>query len=396
MPTLIKPITSCNLKCSYCFQNDQRDVGNFTDKSQYDLDLIIKSINQLYKETKGKQVLHGGEILLLPLNDLERLLEVIHTNFGKTWLQTNGVLLTTKHVELFKKYNTDISISCDGPNKLNRIRTRVDDKKIDHITKKIMDNIKILCEAGLRVGVISVISKSHIENDMYTEFQDWILELENIGVKGGRMNLLNSNDKRIIDEFQLSNDEALDFYIKTAKWLLNNPTLNWCPFREIIDNLLDIGTPNCVYEKCDPLSTGSVLEILSEGEVANCSKLATDGIPYLANYDQPISDIRYEQLYQLPKEDGGCKDCTYWTICHGHCPGEAEEGDWRRKSKFCEVWYGLYDYYYNTLKAILPNIVLKPDQNFSKKKHEVFNPFSKMQKEIVGNMASSWRCNQNN
>ncbi len=362
MTILVKPITACNLKCSYCFQNDQKTSGNYTNKKDYDMQAILGSMREMNSISGGLQVLHGGEILLMPIPDLEILLsESLRLN-GFSAIQTNGVLIQPEHIELFEKYNTSISVSCDGPNRLNRARSNGSVSNTDKTTETIHENIAKMINRGIQVGVISVISKLHADKESRDMFHDWILKLDAMGVAGGRMNLLQSNEPLTQEMFQMTNAQAREFYCDTAQWLLDYPHLNWDPFREIVDNLLGLGNKNCVYEECDPLSTVSVLEILSNGEMANCSKLAFDGVPFLANDVQPVSSIRYEILSRIDQKNGGCMDCKYWSICHGHCPGDAVDGDWRRKTRFCETWYGLYDFYYRYLKALNSSLVLKVDK----------------------------------
>ena len=384
------------MKCDYCFQSEQRVTGNITDRSQYNLPKIKTSMRRLKLSHGGSsQVLHGGEILLLPIEDLEALLAENFDLFGRTAIQTNGLRIRDQHIALFKKYKTSLSISLDGPTELNRLRNTGTMDQTDRSSKTIMNNIKILRKEGLRVGIISVISKLHASKENRDLYLSWIEELEELGIDGGRMNLLQSNHDEIRDEYEMSVSEAQEFYLYVAEWLLKRPNLNWAPFREIIDNLLDIGTPNCVYEKCDVFSTHSVLEILADGEIANCSKLNVEGVPFLANLTQEKSTMRYDALRLIDHEHGGCKGCQYWSICHGHCPADGIDGDWRKKSRFCEAWYGLYDFYYQHLKALLPNIKLKVDRtDVENDGPNKLQPFERMRFEEMGPFASSWRSNK--
>ena len=51
---------------------------------------------------------------------------------------------------------------------------------------------------------------------------------------------------------------------------------------------------------------------------------------------------RYLALYQTPQEDGGCKDCRFFLMCKGQCPGTAIDGDWRNRTEHCQVWMTLF------------------------------------------------------
>ena len=50
---------------------------------------------------------------------------------------------------------------------------------------------------------------------------------------------------------------------------------------------------------------------------------------------------RYQALWNIPLEYGGCKDCNYFFVCGGQCPGTAIDGDWRNKTRDCWFWYEL-------------------------------------------------------
>src|SRR5205085_10095838 len=50
----------------------------------------------------------------------------------------------------------------------------------------------------------------------------------------------------------------------------------------------------------------------------------------------------YLALYHTPQEAGGCKDCRFFLMCKGQCPGTAIDGDWRNRTEHCEVWKALF------------------------------------------------------
>ena len=55
-----------------------------------------------------------------------------------------------------------------------------------------------------------------------------------------------------------------------------------------------------------------------------------------------FSFVRYLSLYHTPQEFGGCKDCRFFLMCKGQCPGTGINGDWRNRTEHCEVWKALY------------------------------------------------------
>src|SRR5437899_2923579 len=110
----LRPLgVACNLSCTYCYQDPQRDSGNF--RQSYDLERMKAALTH----AGGPFLLFGGEPLLVPLPDLVELWRFGLERHGKNALQTNGALITDEHMELFKKYNVDVGISIDGPGGLN-------------------------------------------------------------------------------------------------------------------------------------------------------------------------------------------------------------------------------------------------------------------------------------
>ena len=42
------------------------------------------------------------------------------------------------------------------------------------------------------------------------------------------------------------------------------------------------------------------------------------------------------------KKYGGCKDCEFFDNCHGGCPSQAINGDWRNRTELCDLYYDLF------------------------------------------------------
>ena len=89
MAVELRPLgVRCNIQCQYCYQNPQRDAGNVL--HGYDFDRMMAAV----EAEGGKFVLFGGEPLLVPLPDLERILARGFARNGSTGVQTNGTLIT--------------------------------------------------------------------------------------------------------------------------------------------------------------------------------------------------------------------------------------------------------------------------------------------------------------
>src|ERR1700722_6754393 len=115
MTVELRPLgVRCNIRCEYCYQNPQRDVGA---TRRYD----IAAMKAAVEKEGGPFTLFGGEPLLLPRKDLETLWAWGLEKYGSNSVQTNGALINADHVRMFKQYRVSVGISIDGPGELNDI-----------------------------------------------------------------------------------------------------------------------------------------------------------------------------------------------------------------------------------------------------------------------------------
>ena len=97
----------------------------------------------------------------------------------------------------------------------------------------------------------------------------------------------------------------------------------------------------CVWNACDPYTTRAVQGIEGDGQRTNCGRTNKDGIDFVKADQEGFE--RYLALYHTPQAYGGCKDCRFFLMCKGECPGTAIDGDWRNRTQDCRVWYTLYE-----------------------------------------------------
>ncbi|MEH7564272.1 radical SAM protein, partial [Priestia megaterium] len=91
MSVELRPLgVSCNIGCTYCYQNQQREAGNI--KKNYDM----KKMKQAIEREGGPFVLFGGEALLVPLDDLEEIFRWGFEKYGRNQIQTNGILINNE------------------------------------------------------------------------------------------------------------------------------------------------------------------------------------------------------------------------------------------------------------------------------------------------------------
>lgn len=327
----------CNIACQYCYQHPQRDVEDT--KKEYDMELMKSAILQEGSEF----TLFGGEALMVPIEDLDELWSWGFEKFGQNSVQTNGSLVTDAHIELFKKYNVGVGVSIDGPDKLNDVRWAGSLERTRKLTQKSEDAIKQLCEEGLRPSIIITLHRGNVGTPEKRERMGaWLKELDKMGVGTARLHLMEVESESIRAIYHLSeaqNTETLLFFNKLEGELKH---LRFDIFSEI-ESLLkaqDLGL-SCVWKACDPYTTSAVRGVEGKGQRSNCGRTNKEGIDFV-KADLP-SYARYISLYHTPQEYGGCKDCRFFAMCKGHCPGTSIEGDWRNRTEHCNVWKTLFE-----------------------------------------------------
>ena len=98
----LRPLgVACNIACTYCYQNPQREAGNY--RQDYDLERMKTAVER----EGGPFTLFGGEPLLMPHKDLKILLAWGLEKYGSNSIQTNGALITDEHIGVVPQVQGD-------------------------------------------------------------------------------------------------------------------------------------------------------------------------------------------------------------------------------------------------------------------------------------------------
>ncbi len=354
MTVLVVPYLGCNLRCKHCFAH-----GYEFSKPTYDLDAILKSMEEMNKQTGGDFFcMHGGECTLIKRDDFETILKKMVELQGRSAIQTNCYDIDSNLIELFKKYKTSIGVSLDGFDELNALRGFPDDPvKTAQYTTKVFQNIVELQKQGVNVGVITVLTKANAgSQEKLEKLLHFILTLRENKILGGRLNLMWTNYSEV-KQYELTPEEASQAWLYLYSSLHTYQDLQWQPFRDFTDNLLGLSHSSCAYGKCDYFCTYGAKVILADGSLGNCDRTHQEGCVFTRASEKPS----YERYDALKATD--CANCRFWNVCYGGCPAEGELGDWRNKTRFCKATYDMYSTIEADLKALLPNIKLVTDCN---------------------------------
>lgn len=345
--------TECNLNCKYCYQQHYKEQRNF-------------NFEDFKPKLNSNFTLFGGDPLVQSLQELDEMFKYGYEKFGKNSIQTNGLQITDKHIELFKKYNVNIGISIDGEGELNDLRWQNTLKQTRVQTKKTNENIKKVVDAGLNIGLIITLHKQNIgTEEKLNKMIKWFEKLDSIGITSQRLHLLEQEHGEG-DDYQLSNEEYQKQFIEIHKKTYKLKNIKFDVFQDVKKLLL--GQDNmttCLFNGCDPLNTQSVSTIDYNG-TKGCGREYKDGKEW--NKQNDSFDNRSLQLYFIPQEDGGCMGCKYFIICKGSCPGTQVDGDWRNRTEYCDFWKSIFQYMNDLLtKSGFQTVIERPDLKFIEK-----------------------------
>ncbi|MGV1037699.1 MAG: radical SAM protein [Candidatus Nanopelagicales bacterium] len=335
----VRPVgVTCNLRCAYCYETKERSCTPHARPDMAKLRDVIAGITSHWS-------LFGGEALLTPLPQLEELLKLGFDKFGQTGIQTNGTLISDKHIELFTKYRTHIGISLDGPGPLNDSRWAGTLEATRRLTAKTEAAIDTLIARSADIphllpSLILTLHKGNLSADVFPVFVEWLHTLDGKGIRNINLHVMEMDAKA--GEWEMDPDAYADRVLDLWDEASTFTNVKFSMFDEIL-NLLQ-GKQNgavCIWGACDPLNTQAVTGYDEDGTRSGCPRLVKDGQNSLPA-EGPHGFVRQLALYVSPQEVGGCEGCIRWSMCKGNCPGCGEDGDWRYRSTYCGLYKRLF------------------------------------------------------
>jgi uncharacterized protein len=159
---ILQPTSYCNINCSYCYLNHRDDKRLM---SQEVVEALRDNIFcRLPRQSAPIVVWHAGEPTTAPIGWYEhaygRLLDVApaQTSFA---MQSNGIAINERWIELFRRTNTNVSLSIDGPQRFHDDRRRTRNGK--PTWQLAVRALKRLQGAGFDPSVITVLHPQGLE-----------------------------------------------------------------------------------------------------------------------------------------------------------------------------------------------------------------------------------------
>lgn len=301
----------CNLRCKYCFA-DGGDYGQTRnlmteETAKCFVDFCINEFEQI-----KKIVFFGGE----PMLNVQ-IMEIICNRFRyykeknvityvpKFVIITNGTVLTPSIIDFLKKNICSITVSIDGPQKINDFNRIYQNGKgsYERIAKFIHT---IRQECNLPIQYEATFTQAHIDNHYSYEDIAKFLE-EEFKIEGSIVNEKSLDIKYLLDFWSSVDYEYLKRtnlkYLPNDFWrvlycIANNKTNNMC---HIIDKSFAVGVDGTIYA-CQMLAG---LEECILGHI--------DGLNI---YNSPVLYKPFDSEIKF-KDNEICRKCWAQRLCGG-------------------------------------------------------------------------------
>src|ERR1700754_4409748 len=167
---VLQPTPYCNIRCTYCY------LGNRDDRRLMS-DAVIEAVRDkifatLAPDAAPTIVWHAGEPTTAPISwyehAYERLCDVTPPGAGFA-MQTNGIAIDENWIDLFRRTDTSVSLSIDGPQRFHDMRRRTrNDRPTWHLA---VGALRRLQKPGYEPNVICVLHPDGLTRaDEYYEF----------------------------------------------------------------------------------------------------------------------------------------------------------------------------------------------------------------------------------
>lgn len=338
------------LSCTYCYEIPLRQANDPI--PPLDLPAVARALDH-YKQPFS---LFGGEPLLAPIETLEALWKLGLERYGQNGVQTGGRPITEEHFALFRKYRVTVSFSIDGPGALNEARRAGSIDETMAATAHSIACLERCLREGIQTGLIVTLSRHNAAESRLPALIEWFRNLDGLGLREVNLHVLEHDGAA--RAIALSHEQNLAALIMLHKAEIGFPTLRFGLFRDIRALLRgrDVwkwndgttGGVSCIWTGCDPFTTPAVQGINADGSRSLCPRVHKGRVAWADAPRGPL--VRQTVLRETPQELGGCKGCRQVITCKGQCPGTAEGGDWRRRSRDCQLWKGLLEYFERVLQ----------------------------------------------
>lgn len=299
---------NCNLKCSYCYEGDNKRKKMLSKQN------LEKALSFIVHNNPKTEIINltflGGEPLLNKKSIYE-FMDIIEHKYPESkslfefHITTNGILLDKEIIELFKENNVDVSISIDGDKRTHNLNRK--SKNGQDVYETIIENMKLMQEMRLEFFARMTITENNVaflsENLNY--FYNLGIRKFHLGID--HMAKWTEEGLKLLD---VQMDKVDQFYLNVL-----------CGVDGAVLNLHDykIGTfiAKSIPQYCSGGSIGH-LTINSSGELFPCGFVVNDDVWNLGTVETGLDRSKFLKSargHVAPKSV--CHECDIAFTCSG-------------------------------------------------------------------------------
>lgn len=323
---MLKPVGSlCNLKCTYCYYLDKKDLYPSSGKHELSEALLEQFIRQYLESQTVQSVLftwHGGEPLLRGIPFYRKAMQ-LQRQYGRglqidNTLQTNGTLLTDEWCRFFKEHGFLIGISVDGMQPFHDSYRRSADGRPSFV--QVMKGIELLYKHGVEFNIMGVVNDLNVDYPL--EFYRFFKQIGAHFIQFAPI-VERFPDGRITP-WSVAPGKWGDFLIAIFNdWVrtdVGNYYVNY--FDCALANWMGVPPGICIFaENC---GHAGVMEF--NGDLYSCDHFVYPEYKLGNLKEKSLIEMMYspqQQEFGLNKSAGlsiQCKQCEYLFACRGECP----------------------------------------------------------------------------
>jgi uncharacterized protein len=356
LSVIFLPTNKCNVNCTYCFEDKTDDRMTHGQLSA----VVTKLLDFMEQDDINSLTLHwqGGELMTMPVEWFEKAYDLIGELAEKRGgrridhgMQTNMIAYTPRWNDIIRRmFGGSVGTSMDHPN----LYRQLNNGSAEDYSRIWSRNVKTAREAGIGVGVISVLNQASLElgAERFYSFYADESGLDDFQVNtpfpGGETNETKEN-------LDLDDEALIRFFLElTDIWLergyRQGVSLN--PIDELVKHFLsEASCLPCIWQSnC----ADEFISIDARGFVAQCDCWVTSYPEYFFGNifeQESLSELlknspARQEFIDRPAAiiDQGCIECDYLSICHGGCPVRTytKKQTMLEKDPYCALYKALF------------------------------------------------------
>jgi uncharacterized protein len=287
--------SNCNMRCRYCYEHDDpRWANRFLEPAE-----VEAFVNRLPEDVHLRFLLHGGEPLLYPKDQMRALLQTIERRCGgrsEVRIQTNGTLIDLEWIDLFRtlgdRFVWSVSVDAFDGDETRRLPGR-------RAGPVVREKLALLRSAGATVGVVMVISQWN--RPTVVAFLEELIEL---GVAYATINKMRRNTglRRDANDLGVTEMEFVETLERVTQWWIGGGHYRRLQIQPLMTLLAPSANQICTFLDA-PDKCGTFVSLYPGGELTGC------------DHWKPGAPHRF----------AACATCSIRSWCGSGCVGEEKD-----------------------------------------------------------------------